>query len=235
MHADPLPYFYHPIHSTYVLNISSAYPTHAHLVATTSMDGETRLWSVADHEKDAVETTRMRVGSPHLTYSPWLQSFLSSDENDFVRMLTVRRFFATLAVARLPSTLSALATCSSWHPSVLFGSTGGSVIATNPLRRLLHSKEKQWQQTWFSHTWVRGNESSSSGTSRFYDGYRAESISLLRNMTGDRKMINSTMIVTIYEEETHITALSWNPNQSCAGWAAAGLGCGLLRVEDLAL
>ncbi|BCS22684.1 transcription factor TFIIIC subunit TFC6 [Aspergillus puulaauensis] len=235
MHADPLPYFYHPIHSTYVLNISSAYPTHAHLVATTSMDGETRLWSVADHEKDAVETTRMRVGSPHLTYSPWLQSFLSSDENDFVRMLTLRRFFATLAVARLPSTLSALATCSSWHPSVLFGSTGGSVIATNPLRRLLHSKEKQWQQTWFSHTWVRGNESSSPGTSRFYDGYRAESISLLRNMTGDRKMINSTMIVTIYEEETHITALSWNPNQSCAGWAAAGLGCGLLRVEDLAL
>lgn len=125
MQADPLPYFYHPIHSTYVLNISSAYPTHAHLVATTSMDGETRLWSIADHEKDAVETTRMRVGSPHLTYSPWLQSFLSSDENDFVRMLTLRRFFATLAVARLPSTLSALATCSSWHPSVLFGSTGG--------------------------------------------------------------------------------------------------------------
>lgn len=109
------------------------------------------------------------------------------------------------------------------------------MIATNPLRRLLHSKEKQWQQTWFSHTWVRGNESSSSGTSRFYDGYRAESISLLRNMTGDRKMINSTMIVTIYEEETHVTALSWNPNQSCAGWAAAGLGCGLLRIEDLAL
>lgn len=191
--------------------------------------------SLIDFEKDRVDTNRMRVGSPHLTYSPWIHSFVSSDENDFVRLLTVRRFFTTLAVARLPSTVSALAKCSPWHPSVLLGSTGGSVLATNPLRRLLHSKEKQWQQAWFSHTWVRGRDPDSPGTSRFYDGYRAESITLLRNMPGDLKLINGTMVVTIYEEETHVTALSWNPNQSCAGWAAAGLGCGLLRIEDLAM
>ncbi|KAL4928396.1 transcription factor TFIIIC subunit TFC6 [Aspergillus undulatus] len=232
-----LPYLYHPVHSTYILNISPAYPTHAHLVATTSMDGETRLSSVLDWNKDVVDTTRMRVGSPHLAYSPWLHSFVSSDENDFVRLLTVRRFFTTISIARLQSTISALAPCSPCHPSILFGSTGGSVIATNPLRRLLHSKEKQWQQTWFTHTWARGNDSNSnaSGTSRFYDGFRADSISLMRNMTGDRKMVNGTLMVTIYEEETHVTALAWNSNQSCAGWAAAGLGCGLLRVEDLAL
>ncbi|KAL4958268.1 hypothetical protein BDW69DRAFT_191071 [Aspergillus filifer] len=235
--GSPLPYFYHPLHSTYVLNIAPAYPTHAHLIATTSMDGETRMTSVLDWNKDTVETGRMRVGSPHLSYSPWLHSFISSDENDFARLLTTRRFYTTIAVARLPSTISALASSSPWHPSVLLGCTGGSVIASNPLRRLLHSKEKQWQQTWFSHTWARGNSSkpNTSGTSRFYDGYRAESISLMRNMTGDRKMVNGTMMVTIYEEETHVTALAWNPNQSCAGWAAAGLGCGLLRVEDLAL
>ncbi|KAL2827042.1 hypothetical protein BDW59DRAFT_144586 [Aspergillus cavernicola] len=233
--SNPLPIFYHPIHSTYILNISSAYPTHAHLVATTSMDGETRLSSLVDHARDMVETTRMRVGSPHITYSPWLHSFVSSDENDFVRLLTVRRFFTTLAVARLPSTVSALATSSPCHPSQLVGCTGGTVIATNPLRRLLHSKEKQWQQTWFSHTWARGKDSSNSGTSRFNDGYRAESISLLRNMMGDRKLINGTLVITIFEEETHVTALAWNPNQSCAGWASAGFGCGLLRVEDLAM
>ncbi|KAL5338703.1 hypothetical protein BJX70DRAFT_191584 [Aspergillus crustosus] len=232
---SPSPYFYHPVHSTYVLNIASAYPTHAHVIATTSMDGESRLSSLIDYEKDKVDTNRMRVGSPHLSYSPWLHSFVSSDDNDFVRLLTVRRFFSTLAAARLPSTVSALAPSSPWHPSILLGCTGGTVIATNPLRRLLHSKEKQWQQAWFSHTWARGADSDGPGSSRFYDGYRAESISLLRNMTGDRKLINGTMVVTIFEEETHITALSWNPNQSCAGWAAAGLGCGLIRVEDLAL
>ncbi|RDW86388.1 transcription factor TFIIIC subunit TFC6 [Aspergillus mulundensis] len=230
-----LPYFYHPIHTSYVLNVAPAYPTHAHLVATTSMDGDTKLTSIIDHEKDMVETNRMRVGSPHLTYSPWVHSFVSSDENDFVRMLTVRRFFTTLAVARMSSTISSIATCSPWHPSTLVGCSGGSVVASNPLRRLLHAKEKQWQQTWFSHTWIRGEDSGSAGTSRFYDGFRAESISLLRNMTGDRKMVNGTMVVTIHEEGTHVTALSWNPNQSCAGWAAAGLGCGLLRIEDLAM
>ncbi|KAI9372665.1 hypothetical protein BJX61DRAFT_542468 [Aspergillus egyptiacus] len=233
--SHPLPYFYYPIHSTYVLSISSAYPTNPYLIATTSMDGETRLSSLADPETDKVDTTRMRVGSPHMTYSPWLHSFVSSDENDFVRLLTVRRFFTTLAFARLPSTVSALATSSPWHPSTLLGCTGGSVIATSPMRRLLHSKEKQWQQTWFSHAWARTQDSSGPGTSRFYDGYRAESISLLRNMMGDRKLVNGALVVTIYEEETHVTSLAWNPNQLCAGWATAGLGCGLLRVEDLAM
>ncbi|PIG83426.1 transcription factor TFIIIC complex subunit Tfc6 [Aspergillus arachidicola] len=232
--SNPFPYFYQPIHSTYVLNLASAYPTNAHLITTTSMDGETRLWSVLDPQTDTVESNRMRVGSPYLTYSPLLHSFLSSDENDFARLLAVRRFYTTTAVARFPSTVSSLAPCSVWHPSVMYGCTSGAVVATNPLRRLLHVKEKQWQQTWFTHEWARGDDASDPGISRFHDGYRAESISLLRNMMGDRKMVNGVMMITIYEEGTHVTALSWNPNQACAGWASAGMGCGLIRVEDLA-
>ncbi|PYI20536.1 transcription factor TFIIIC complex subunit Tfc6 [Aspergillus violaceofuscus CBS 115571] len=233
--SSPAPYFYQALHSTWVLNISSAYPTYPHLIATTSMDGDTRLTSVVDPPKDQVYTNRMRVGSTHLSYCPPLQSFLSSDENDFARLLAVRRFYTSTAVARLPSPISALAPCSYWHPSVLFGCVGGTVQATNPLRRVLHSKEKQWQQNWFQHEWVRGPHDTGTGVSRFYDGYRAESVSLLRNLIGDRKLVNGMAMITIYEEETHVTALSWNPNQACAGWAAAGLGCGLVRVEDLIL
>ncbi|KAF7590579.1 hypothetical protein BBP40_002668 [Aspergillus hancockii] len=232
--SNPFPYFYQPIHSTYVLNLTPAYPTNAHLLATTSMDGETRLWSVADPQKDMVESNRMRVGSSHLSYSPMLKAFFSSDENDFARLLALRRFYTTTAVARFPSTVSSLATCSSWHPSVMYGCTSGAVVATNPIRRLLHVKEKQWQQTWFTHEWVRGEDTDSPGISRFHDGYRAESISLLRNMLGDRKMVNGVMMITIHEEGTHVTSLCWNPNQVCAGWASAGMGCGLVRVEDLA-
>ncbi|KAB8229944.1 transcription factor TFIIIC subunit TFC6 [Aspergillus alliaceus] len=231
---QPLPYFYQPIHSTYVLNLASAYPTNAHLITTTSMDGETRLWSVLDPQKDLVESNRMRVGSPHLSYSPLLHSFVSSDENDFARLLALRRFYTTTAIARFPSTVSSLAPCSAWHPSVMYGCTSGAVVATNPIRRLMHAKEKQWQQTWFTHEWARGDDMGSSGISRFHDGYRAESISLLRNMMGDRKMVNGVMMITIYDEPTHVTSLSWNPNQACAGWASAGMGCGLIRVEDLA-
>ncbi|EAW09617.1 transcription factor TFIIIC subunit TFC6 [Aspergillus clavatus NRRL 1] len=234
--TSPMPYFYEPLHRTYVLNLTSAYPTHPHLICTTAMDGETRMSSIIDYQKDTVETNRMRMGSPHVSYSPWLHSFLSSDENDFVRLLAVRRFYTTSAVARLSSTASALAPCSSWHPSILLGCAGGAVIATNPIRRLLHIKEKQWQQTWFTHEWVRGKEADSAGgVSRFIDGYRAESIMLSRNMVGDRKMVNGIMMLTIFDEGTHVTALAWNPNQPCAGWASAALGSGLLRVEDLAI
>ncbi|RAL15522.1 transcription factor TFIIIC subunit TFC6 [Aspergillus homomorphus CBS 101889] len=233
--SDSLPYFYQALHSTWVLNIASAYPTYPHLIGTTSMDGDTRLTSVIDPPKDQVYTNRMRVGTTHLSYCPPLQSFLSSDENDFARLLAVRRFYTSTAIARLQSTISALAPCSSWHPSVLFGCVGGMALATNPLRRMLHSKEKQWQQNWFQHEWVRGPHATGTGVSRFYDGYRAESVSLLRNLIGDRKLVNGMAMITIYEEETHITALSWNPNQACAGWAGAGMGCGLVRVEDLTM
>lgn len=199
------------------------------------MDGETRLVSLLDTQIDVAETTRMRIGSPFVAYSPMLQSFFSGDETDFVRMLPVRRFYTTSAAARLPNSMTALAPCSSWHPSILVGSAGGTVMATNPLRKLVHTKAQLIQQTWFTHEWVKGTEAHGSGISRFQDGFRAENVSLSRNMVGDPRMVNGTMIMTIFDEGTHITALAWNPNQSCAGWACAGLGCGLIRLEDLAI
>lgn len=194
------------------------------------------MTSLLDCQKDKVESNRMRIASPYISYSPFMQAFISSDENDFARLLAVRRFFTSTAAARIPSTVSAMAPCSFWHPSALLGCTEGTVIATNAVRKLVHAKEKQWQQTWFTHEWAaHGQETGSSGVSRFQDGFPVEIISLLRNMMGDRKLVNGTAMITIFEEGTHITALAWNPNQPCAGWASAGMGCGLVRVEDLAL
>lgn len=109
-------------------------------------------------------------------------------------------------------------------------------MVTNPLRRLLHSKERQWQQAWFAHEWTQGlGEPDSPGVSRFTDGFRAESVGLQRNTMGDRQLVNGIMTITIFEEGTHVTALAWNPNRSCASWASAALGCGLVRVEDVAI
>ena len=234
--GSPAPYIYQRIHATYILNLSSAYPTHPHLVGTTSMDGETRLTSLLDPQKDVVESNRMRIASPHISYSAFTQAFLSTDENDFGRLLAVRRFFTTAAVAKLQSTVSALAPCSVWHPSILLGCTDGAVIAANPFRRQLSSKEKLWQQAWFSHEWARGRDAGDDpGVSRFQDGFRAEVANLQRNLVGEQKVMNGVPLITIFDEGTHITALAWNPNPSCAGWASAGMGCGLIRVEDVAL
>lgn len=39
---------------------------------------------------------------------------------------------------------------------------------------------------------------------------------------------------TIYEEQTAVDIVVWNPNVRTGGWAAAGCGSGVVRVEDLA-
>jgi transcription factor C subunit 6 len=41
--------------------------------------------------------------------------------------------------------------------------------------------------------------------------------------------------ISIYEEKSAITALSWNPNLRFGTWAVAGMGSGLLRVEDIGI
>ncbi|KAH8695340.1 hypothetical protein BGW36DRAFT_382506 [Talaromyces proteolyticus] len=232
---EPIPYIYAPIHSTYITNMDTAYPQHPHIISTVSMDGNTRLTSLIDPTKDMVDTQRQRMGTTHISYYPHLQAFVSSDENDFLRGLTVRRFYTTTLVGRLPSSISAIATGSRWHPSAMVGSTEGSVFVMNPLRRLMHAKEPHYHARWFLHEWAKSKDWHTPNTSRFTENIEVESLSLNRATHGDGKIVNGIMTITIYDEEQQVFCLEWNPNQSCAGWAAAGMGCGLLRVEDLAM
>ncbi|KAJ5924783.1 hypothetical protein N7466_008970 [Penicillium verhagenii] len=230
--SEPEPYFYRSFHATYVLNITSIYPTHPHLLSTISVDGETRLWSMLDPQSETTSTVRVRLASSHLSFSPVLQGVCSSDEHEYGRLMPIRRFFATATISKIFSAVSALAPCSFWHPSLLYGGTGGEVMATNPLRKILHPKETQWQQLWFVHSWVSGSEPDHPGVSRFYEGFSAEGTGSMRN--GEPRPMGLSL-TTIYEEGTHVTALGWNPNRQCAAWGSAALGCGLLRVEDLAV
>lgn len=217
------------------MDLSSAYPAYPHMLATTAMDGEARLFSILGFPTDVAETLRMRVASSNMTYSPILQCFVSIEDNDYVRMYTIRRFFATSMFAKLPSTPTVVAPASVCHPTVMLGCTAGTVVVTNPLTRLITTKSKPCQMKWFNHEWVPGKDTNSTGVSRFVDGFKAEYLNLARNVMSDRQRINGQMTVTIHEEGTHVTSLAWNLNQPCAGWASAGMGCGLIRVEDVAL
>ncbi|KAJ5793563.1 hypothetical protein N7457_000162 [Penicillium paradoxum] len=233
--SDPLPFFYRPIHATYVLNITSAYPSHAQILITVAMDGETRMFSIIDAASELTSTVRMRAASSHISYSPICQSVIAGDENEFARIIPIRRFFSTTTIARLNSNISAMAPSSVHHPCALFGSTSGEVAGTNPFRRVVYNKEQIWQQMWFTHEWVSSSKTDTVGTSRFYDGYRAETQKLAKYKMSETKPIVGMGTSTIYEEGTHVTALGWNPNYQCAAWASAALGHGLVRVEDLAL
>lgn len=66
------------------------------------------------------------------------------------------------------------------------------------------------------------------GSVRFTEGYKAEKQSIGAHGTG-----KSTLATVMYDEKQAVTALEWNPNLDCAGWAAAGMGSGLLRIEDV--
>ncbi|KAJ6180784.1 hypothetical protein N7519_011245 [Penicillium mononematosum] len=233
--SETLPYFYRPLHATYVLDITSAYPAHPQLVITISMDGETRMWSVLDPTSEMASTGRMRGASPFISYSPICQSVVAGDENEFARVIPIRRFFTTTTIARLSSTISAMAQCSNHHPCALFGSAAGEVVGTNPFRRVVYNKEQIWQQIWFTHEWIPTSKTDTMGTSRFHDGYRAENQKLAKNKLFETNPVNGMGTSTIFEENTHVTALGWNPNRPCAAWASAALGCGLVRVEDLAI
>lgn len=234
---EAVPYMRLQIHLTYITNLSTAYPQYPHLLATTSMDGQTRLTSLLDPQKDMVDAGRVRVGTSHLAWSPLLQAFFSSDENDFLRAMPLRRFHVTTTTGRLPSTVSAMAAFSPWHPSCLVGCTNGAIVAVNPLRRMLNGKEVHMQLRIFQHEWARARDKDAAGpdVSRFIDGFQAEPVSLQRNMAGDPRMVNGVLTMTVYDEETHVTALAWNPNRHCAGWAVAGMGSGLIRLEDVSI
>ncbi|OQD93761.1 hypothetical protein PENSOL_c030G00395 [Penicillium solitum] len=233
--SEPTPYFYRPLHATYILSITSAYPVHPQLMITIAMDGETRMWSVLDPTSEMASTGRMRGASPYISYSPICQSVVAGDENEFARVIPIRRFFTTTTIARLSSTISAMAQCSNHHPCALFGSTAGEVVGTNPFRRVIYNKEQIWQQIWFTHEWIPTSKTDTVGTSRFHDGYRAENQKLATHKLFETNPVNGMGTSTIYEENTHVTALGWNPNRPCAAWASAALGCGLVRVEDLAI
>ncbi|KAJ9649558.1 hypothetical protein H2201_007166 [Coniosporium apollinis] len=70
---------------------------------------------------------------------------------------------------------------------------------------------------------------------RITDGFKIEQPGLIHPDNQFHNVADGSVYSTIFEEETAVTQVCWNPNLHCGGWAAAGMGSGLLRVEDLAL
>ncbi|GAB7352545.1 hypothetical protein MBLNU459_g2934t1 [Dothideomycetes sp. NU459] len=73
-----------------------------------------------------------------------------------------------------------------------------------------------------------------SGLSRIVESYRCEQVRLFNAHDTFVNRDNGALYSTIYEVETSVRAVSWNPNVHVGGWVAAGMASGLLRVEDIA-
>ncbi|KAH7045303.1 hypothetical protein B0J12DRAFT_670203 [Macrophomina phaseolina] len=265
--AAPRPILYKSIHSSYVLSIAAAYPSHPHYIATSGMDGFLSLVDIRAPNQDITFSQRSRTGSAPLEWHDMAQSFLTCDENYTLLALSLRRFHVNMSVGRANSNIQAIA-ASPVHPFTLIGCTDGMAISTNPMRKVLIAKAEMWHQTWFMHEWRRAmdhngivDEASAAADtrsdmkkppekvmkaqpkmelkhpgpmSRIIDGFKAEVYKLWVEQ-GLPNQYEGVVYNTIYEEETAATQVAWNPNLWCGGWAAAGMGDGLIRVEDLAL
>ncbi|KAF2500483.1 hypothetical protein BU16DRAFT_523250 [Lophium mytilinum] len=268
--ADAVPWFYQPIQDSYILSIASAYPSRPSYLSTLCSDGHMRITDLRSPSMDATGAPRQRVFCRPLIWYEHSQAFVAADENFYVRIHVLRRFYMHTLVLRAPSFVTCAAAGTA-HPILMTGSAGGEVITNNPLRRALDVKCESWQQLWFQYEYRRplqppstnGKTSSSSASpltpqeiasqplSRFITGHEPTQQLLQRpnihaypastsdsDPTSDPKDANITpdggpLPPTIYEEEQAVTALAWNPNVRVGGWAAAGLGSGLVRVEDL--
>lgn len=232
-HQNPSPWLYLHLHNSYILTLKSAYPSYPHLLASSSTDGYMRLTDLRSPCADSVLSTRSRIASALLCFSPPLLAFMSSEENDFLRAYSLRTFYTSTSLARA----NAFPLCISvghFHPTVLFGCADGTLIATNPMRRILNRKATHYQQTVLRHEWTHQG----GGMSRITEGYKAESALLQRKakMASPSKGIRGEAVLsTIYERETGITEVVWNPNLRCGGWVAVGMGSGLVRVQDLSI
>ena len=170
----------------------SSYPICPNFIVTTSIDGYTRLTDIRRPHTDTVTAPRSRVASPPLAFSSQVLCFLAPEDAELVRALPLRRFFSVSSLGRSPGQIMALAT-SPVHASLLIGSSDGSAIIMNALRRM--SKPKgylQYQQTWFKHEWVPNDQSDviddssprpeiRPGKSRITEDYKLKTYDLTRH------------------------------------------------------
>ena len=320
LHIMCHPWFYQPLHTTYVSAIYSAYPSRPYLLTTASMDGYVRLTDVRSPTTDHVLSFRTRLGVYSLAWVDAAQAFYAPDETSLVRAFPLRQFYSSLALCRASASVTALA-ASPVHPFLLIASTDGAVTAVNSLPRIYEGRNPVWQVTWMQHEWrpslaemrkkQQGGDQKIGGKDSFWkklmpDGetIRDNEIEIehddgpsnnttrtptptiasaadaimsgsLASNAGDNQLANGNTIVpadrplgritegfqpiragkkqlrddeggksenpsytpllVIHETRTAATAVAWNPNLSCGGWAAVGFASGLIRVEDLAV
>ena len=233
------PWLFLQLHPTYILSLITAYPTHPALLISSSLSGYLRLTSLRAPTTDYVLSLRTRTPPSSLAYCDSLLSVVAAEESsETIRLWGLRSFFSSLACGKLgsaPGPGQGIVDVGKCHSSIAAGGADGSVTVTNPIRKTLGKQNAGWQQVVFKHEWVRRpGQGPRQGMSRITEGYAGEKVDLGVRHGGNFR--DSVAQSTIYEEETAVTALGWNPNNSgCGGWLAVGWGSGLVRIQDMAI
>ena len=153
------PVMFSPISPTYILNVTTCYPSRPNIMITSSMSGHIQMTDLMEMTSKAtmspaatVRASRSRVGRSVLVWHEFAQVVLTVDDNFTLIAFPIRRFFRQISFTRYKSSVACLA-YSPVHPFVMAGCVGGEAISNNPLRRAYENKVPIWNQTWFTHEW----------------------------------------------------------------------------------
>ncbi|KAH0333799.1 hypothetical protein KCU81_g9695, partial [Aureobasidium melanogenum] len=155
--AEPI--IYSSISQTYILNVTTCYPSRPNIMISSSMSGHIQMTDLMEMTSKAtmapaatVRASRSRVGRSVLVWHEFAQVILTVDDNFTLVAFPIRRFFRQISFTRYKSSVACLAH-SPVHPFVMAGCIGGEAISNNPLRRAYENKVPIWNQTWFTHEW----------------------------------------------------------------------------------
>jgi transcription factor C subunit 6 len=167
------PVIFSPLSPTYILNVTTCYPSRPNIMISSSMSGHIQMTDLTEMTSKAtmtpsatVRASRSRVGRSVLVWHEFAQVILTVDDNFTLIAYPIRRFFRQISFTRYKSSVACLA-YSPVHPFVMAGCVGGEAISNNPLRRAYENKVPIWNQTWFTHEWRQSSteELASIGTS----------------------------------------------------------------------
>lgn len=268
----PRPWYYQRVSETYILTLTSGWPSQPHLLSISTADGFARMYDIRTPNADSTTSIRGRTLCITQDWHEQTQSFIAPDEHYMLKHNPIRRYYHNLYSMRALSSITRCAS-SPVQPAILIGGADGRVEASNPIGRITNYKIIPWQQTWFAHEWrgpvdkliakppgqdVEMSEGGPVGEiatsedataakansipdsflsqplARITEGYKATQPGIQHSTSMvKKKELEIAVGITIYEEPSAITALAWNPNLKFGTWAVAGMGDGLLRVEDV--
>jgi transcription factor C subunit 6 len=148
----PQPWFCKQIADTYILTLSSGYPSRPQFISITTADGLDRIFDLRSPLFDTCSSTRGRMLVLTQAWHEHSQTFISPNEYYMLKHNPIRCYYKIAYSMRIESPITVCAT-SPVHPCILVGGSDGIVTATNPIMKVLNAKTRPWQQIWFKLEW----------------------------------------------------------------------------------
>ncbi|KAK3323885.1 hypothetical protein B0T19DRAFT_476890 [Cercophora scortea] len=133
------------VHTTYVIDICSAYPSNPYLVASIPVGGCATLTDLSQPSSELTYFPVPAISFQHnmLCWNEPMQGFMalypSSTPNTTIAFLHHRYFCQARSISTGPNMVTCISTGSS-HPTLLMGCADGSVFACNALQKLFKQK-----------------------------------------------------------------------------------------------